>query len=174
MFKKIVIVSDSHQQNDYLRYALGQEQPFDILIHAGDVEGDIDLILPPDKRDYDIVCVRGNCDRGAWYPRAVSLSIDGDVWSRSIYICHGDQYKVKLNDSLLLAAARKECADVVIYGHTHIANCYETEDGILVINPGSVALPAPPEYRHSYAVLQIDEDGFMEAAIKYLPEHISW
>ena len=44
---KVLVVSDSHGRHDLLRKAIGQEAPIDMLIHAGDVEGDLDKILGP-------------------------------------------------------------------------------------------------------------------------------
>ena len=38
---KVLVVSDSHGHHDLLRKAIGQEAPIDMLIHAGDVEGDV-------------------------------------------------------------------------------------------------------------------------------------
>ena len=38
---KILIISDSHGHHDLLRRAIGQEAPIDMLIHAGDVEGNL-------------------------------------------------------------------------------------------------------------------------------------
>lgn len=171
---KIVIVSDSHRNNETLRYAIGQELPFDLLIHAGDVQGNIDAILPRDYREYDVVCVRGNCDYGSSYPAEELIPIKGDGWHRSIYVAHGHDHSVRRDDSLLLAAARHQLADVVVYGHTHVPACYETTDGLLVINPGSVSEPRQYNYDHkrTYAVLQFDADGFPAAAIKTIPDRI--
>ena len=58
---KILILSDSHGNHDLVRKAIGQEAPIDMLIHAGDVEGDLDKILGK-KRDYEIRAVAGNMD----------------------------------------------------------------------------------------------------------------
>ena len=44
---KILIISDSHGHHDLLRRAIGQEAPIDMLIHAGDVEGNLEKILGP-------------------------------------------------------------------------------------------------------------------------------
>ena len=46
---KVLVVSDSHGRHDLLRKAIGQEAPIDMLIHAGDVEGDLDK-KPSDRR----------------------------------------------------------------------------------------------------------------------------
>lgn len=170
---KILIVSDSHGNNDLLRYAIGQELPFNLLIHAGDVEADIDDVLPPRFREYEVVCVRGNCDWGNQYPSSELIPVKGDGWHRNIYVTHGHRYGVRSDDSALLHEARRQLADVVIYGHTHYPECYEAEDGLLVINPGSVAHPRQPDRKRTYGVLLIDDDGFMSAYIQHIPDRIA-
>lgn len=173
---KIMIVSDSHRNKEALSYAVGQELPFNMLIHAGDLQGNIDAVFSPEYREYDVVCVQGNCD-SALYPPDRLVTVSGDGWHRTIYVCHGHRYGVKdpyIGESRLLDAARQRYADIVIYGHTHIPVCRETEDGILVINPGSVSIPhqQPPE--PSYAVLEIDDDGIATAEIRHLPDRFRW
>ena len=58
---KVLVVSDSHGRHDLLRKAIGQEAPIDMLIHAGDIEGDLERILGP-KREYSVRAVAGNMD----------------------------------------------------------------------------------------------------------------
>lgn len=171
---KIVIVSDSHGHDGPLRYAIGQELPFDLLIHAGDVQGDIDTILPADYREYDVVCVRGNCDYLTKYPIEALVPIKGADWQRNIYVNHGRQDNVTpWDDTALVDRARRQLADIVIYGHTHWPKCEETDDGLLVINPGSVAAPRQqPDRKATYAVLLIDDTGYPSAAIKSIPNRI--
>ena len=70
---KVLVVSDSHGRHDLLRKAIGQEAPIDMLIHAGDVEGDLDKILGP-KREYIVHAVAGNMDWGT--PEDSSLAFD--------------------------------------------------------------------------------------------------
>ena len=60
---KVLVISDSHGRHELLRKAIGQEAPIDMLIHAGDVEGDLERILGP-KREYEIHAVSGNMDWG--------------------------------------------------------------------------------------------------------------
>ena len=37
----------------------------------------------------------------------------------------------------LLADTRKSGVQAVLYGHTHIADCHQEEDGLWVLNPGA-------------------------------------
>ena len=42
--QRIMIVSDSHRRHGNLAEAIYNEQPFDLLIHLGDIEGEEDII----------------------------------------------------------------------------------------------------------------------------------
>ena len=54
-----------------------------------------------------------------------------------------------------------------MYGHTHMP-VIEDEDGILVINPGSLTYPRQRGRRPSYAVMQIEEGKDPQVEIRYL------
>ena len=81
---KILVVSDSHGRHDLLRKAIGQEAPIDMLIHAGDVEGNLDKILGP-KREYEIHAVAGNMDWGDSMPPSDQFEIGG----HKVFLTHG-------------------------------------------------------------------------------------
>ena len=42
--QRIMIVSDSHRRHGNLAEAIYNEQPFDLLIHLGDIEGEEDIM----------------------------------------------------------------------------------------------------------------------------------
>ena len=161
---KILVVSDSHGNNDLLRKAIGQEMPIDMLIHCGDVETDLKAVLGP-GRDYDLEIVRGNMDSWSSYPEDLLLR----VGYYNIFVAHGHKYGTKYTNENILEAGRKKLADVVLCGHSHVPEIERTADGILLVNPGSVALPHQDPPRRSYAVLRISEDEMPSAEIKYLP-----
>ena len=50
---------------------------------------------------------------------------------------HGHKHGVKTNTAMLIAEARAMHAQAALYGHTHEAECYQTEEGMWVLNPGS-------------------------------------
>ena len=54
-----------------------------------------------------------------------------------MYLTHGHLHGVKMTLGNLLREARKADAQAVLYGHTHIADCFMEEDGLWVLNPGS-------------------------------------
>ena len=86
---KILIISDSHGYHDLLRRAIGQEAPIDMLIHAGDVEGDLEQILGK-KREYEIYAVAGNMD----WSDSLEDELCFDVCGHRIFLAHGHRYGV--------------------------------------------------------------------------------
>lgn len=164
---KILVVSDSHGRNNAIRYAIGQEAPFDMLVHCGDVQGDLNSILGK-GRDYELRVVRGNCDWTSSAPKELLFEIG---WCR-IFVAHGDRYGVKYHNDEILAAARARHADVVLFGHSHVPEIVRTDDAILLVNPGSVSLPHQDPPKRTYAVLTIGEDYDLDAVIRTMPDYI--
>ena len=158
---KVLVVSDSHGHHDLLRKAIGQEAPIDMLIHAGDVEGDLERILGP-KREYAIHSVSGNMDWGS------DLTDVFDMGGHKVFLTHGHRYSVHFTMANLREAAEECGADVAIFGHTHMPFLEEQND-ILLLNPGSVAKPRQAGLKKTYAVISIDDaTGKMKVRIKSL------
>lgn len=152
---KICVFSDSHGYADNMLSAIAWEQP-DLVIHLGDGEADLDLI----RRGYPtlpIENVRGNCDRYSSVPEVLRLTVGG----RRIFAAHGHTYGVKGDPTYtrLLFAAMEDEADIVLFGHTHMA-CQDEVNGMTIMNPGSCG----DTYRPSYGMIMI-EDGKTESKI---------
>lgn len=80
--------------------------------------------------------VPGNCDRyrcAPWLADTMCYPIAGV----KIFMTHGHRHAVKSGTHRLLEDAQSSGAQVVLYGHTHQAECYQTSDGMWVMNPGS-------------------------------------
>ena len=165
---KVLVVSDSHGRHELLRKAIGQEAPIDMLIHAGDIEGDIDKILGP-KREYEVHAVAGNMD---WGTPKESVDVF-DMGGHKVFLTHGHRHGVSYTLANLREAAEECGADVAIYGHTHMPALDEQND-ILLLNPGSVAKPRQAGLKKTYAVIMIDDkSGRMTVKFKSLPR-IGW
>lgn len=165
---KVLVVSDSHGRHDLLRKAIGQEAPIDMLIHAGDIEGDLDKILGP-KREYVVHAVAGNMD---WSNSLESAELF-DMAGHKVFLTHGHRYGVSYTLSKLRDTAEECGADVAIYGHTHMPALDEQND-IMLLNPGSVAKPRQAGLKKTYAVITInDKTGKMSVRFKSLPK-IGW
>ena len=148
---KVLVISDSHGRHELLRKAIGQEAPIDMLIHAGDVEGDLERILGP-KREYEIHAVSGNMDWGDSMPDSDLFDMGG----HKVFLTHGHRYGVSYTLANLRETAEECGADVAIYGHTHMPALDEQND-ILLLNPGSVARPRQQGLKKTYIMLTLDE-----------------
>lgn len=131
---KILVMSDSHSSIRLMRLAVQKVKP-DAIVHLGDYFDDGEIIQEefPHIRFYQ---VPGNCDRYRCPPSAREILIL-PVCGVSLYMTHGHRHQVKTHLGLLLRDARASKVDAVLYGHTHIPNCYQEPDGLWVLNPGS-------------------------------------
>ncbi len=155
---KIIVVSDSHGDNRIINRILAAEPDADALIHCGDVCGSLKDIL-----DYDIpfFAVAGNCDRPGRYPEELLVKFG----YYTVYIVHGHRYRVDYRDDLIFYAGKERFADVVCFGHSHVPQNM-TEEGMLLLNPGSVSRPRQLPRNATYAVLTISEDELPKAELR--------
>ncbi len=149
---KILVVSDTHGCTEYLRDVLIRYSArADMIIHLGDGEKDYnDLIKPNPIETY---FVRGNCDFASTAPECELIEAAG----KKIFFTHGYRYSVKYGLSSLKSAARSHGADIVLFGHTHIAHS-EYEDGLYIVNPGSLGWRSQSP---SFALIDIVSSGIM-------------
>lgn len=145
---KILVVSDTHGDFNSLSRAVKAQPDAEVIVHCGDGDEQVQLLKETIK-DKMIVGVRGNCDWNSFLPSKETLKICG----KKIFITHGHLYNAKMGLYKVVCAAREESADILLYGHTHIAmNTYE--DGLYVMNPGSCS-----GYMASYGIIEITENG---------------
>lgn len=131
---KVLVVSDSHSGLSYMRSWARLLAP-QVIIHLGDYFED-GQVLGQEFPDSRLIQVPGNCDQFLSIGTAPE-TIFADIGGVKIYMTHGHRHRVKSGTGQLLAAARTAKADVVLYGHTHRPECYQTSDGMWVMNPGS-------------------------------------
>ena len=158
---KILIVSDTHRNEDNLIEVLEKEKNLDLLIHCGDVEGAEDEI--EHYAGCKTVFVAGNNDFFSRLPREMELQVEG----MKVWVTHGHNYYVNANPEYIRKEARIRNIDVVLYGHTHRPVIEKTED-LIVINPGSLTYPRQEGRRPSYAVLELVEREVQRLEIVYL------
>lgn len=158
---KVLIISDSHGVNENIYTILEKEGPVDMLFHCGDTEGSeytISMIA-------GCACemVMGNNDFFSTLPKEREFELLG----RNILLTHGHYYYVSMGTERIMAEGIARGADIVIFGHTHRPVIIE-EDGITIINPGSVSYPRQPGRKPSYIIMNIEADSDPEFEIKYL------
>ena len=145
---KILVFSDSHGYYNRILPIINKHSDADMIIHCGDILNDclsIEKLISPEIRMCYVV---GNNDYAPSEPKELTLEEKG----KKIFITHGHLYGVKSSlDSLRRKI--KEGYDLVIYGHTHIANT-EYYSGGTILNPGAMCYSS----KSSYAIVTIEED----------------
>lgn len=131
---KILVLSDSHSALSFMHYCVRRLRP-DAVFHLGDHYDDGEALREsfPGLRVYQ---VPGNCDRYRCppdLPEVLRVTLDGVRF----LLTHGHRHHVKVSPYALIAEAQKAGVQVVLYGHTHEAVCFQESDGLWVLNPGS-------------------------------------
>lgn len=149
---RAVVFSDSHGNYDVLEAIMERHKDnADIFIHLGDGEREIELIQYV-YNDKKICFVSGNCDWGTDKPDYDIIDFAG----KRIFFTHGARFGVKENLNIAKLYARKNEADILLFGHTHIAMT-DYDDGLYIMNPGSCGRPRSGG--PSYGIIDITEAG---------------
>ncbi|WP_010099034.1 metallophosphoesterase [Ornithinibacillus scapharcae] len=139
---KVVIMSDSHGLTREIEAIKTREQA-DYVFHCGDSE------LNESAKELDgVLTVAGNCDFYGDFPNEQRKEIDG----LTFFVVHGHLHNVKMNLMNLSYRAEEIGADIVCFGHSHIAGA-EKISNRLFLNPGSIRLPRMRAEK-TYAVLK--------------------
>lgn len=146
---KILVVSDTHRAAfQSVLGKLKEERDVTILIHCGDNYNDAKSIADM-MGIRDFYRVLGNCDHDVSDGEDL---LELNIENKRFLVTHGHLQHVKDGMDTLKALAEEKNADVVLFGHTHMAYM-KTEDGILYFNPGSTILPKG--CRAGYGIIEI-------------------
>lgn len=148
---KILVVSDTHGYAERLLTVRDRTGSVDVLIHAGDIEGQEDYIR--NIFDCPLFMVAGNNDWGSGLKRELTFRID----DFRIFLTHGNRYGVSLGTERLLAEAEVRKADICIFGHTHRPTLFK-KNNVTMMNPGSIAYPRQIGKKPTYGLIEIDEN----------------
>lgn len=158
---KAVVVSDSHGRFGEIQRIIERETPFEMFLHAGDVQGEIGCI--EEWAGCPVYAVRGNCDWSGGYPQEQVVSFG----SERIFLTHGHRYGVRAGIQEFALAAANAGATIGVFGHTHIP-LSEERYGVLLFNPGSVTQPRQKDGRPTYLVLEKEPGQSLHWEFKYL------
>lgn len=145
------ILSDSHGDLVLAKEAVQKMGQVDLLIHAGDYYRD--ALCLGELFGLGYKAVAGNCDRN--YPGPEEEIFE--LGSYKIYLTHGHLFGVKMGLMRLYYRAVEIGADIVIFGHTHVA-FNEKIDEIFFLNPGSISRHR--DGKGSFAVLDFGDFGY--------------
>jgi putative phosphoesterase len=143
---KIVVLSDTHGNLADIDKIAEILKESDFVFHLGDHYDDMRNLYPEIKQK--LYRVHGNCDWGSVKELTVPI---GD---HNFFVTHGDLYGAKRGTDKLVEKAIEEGCDVVLYGHTHVAEI-KKERGVLLINPGTMSKYAT---KKSYCYIVVNND----------------
>lgn len=140
---RIAVFSDTHGDIAHMEQVVHRERP-DLVLHLGDLCRDFEeLQARMPSQIMQNVC--GNCDGFTMTPDQRILQVEG----KRILMTHGHRYHVKSSYTSAVFAAREAQADILLFGHTHIACCEEV-DGLWLLNPG-----ACQGWRGTYGLIEL-------------------
>lgn len=164
---KILIVSDTHGRMDNYYEVLQLEHDVDMVIHCGDLEGTEDEIT----RSFPgpVVLVPGNNDFFSRVPREREF----ELGPYRIWVTHGHSYYVSTGTDVLRQEAVARGIDIALFGHIHRPLIQE-EDGVLVMNPGSLVFPRQDGRKPSYIVMDLNMNTkeMPVAEVRYLRRNL--
>ena len=141
---KILIVSDTHRRDGNLREIIEKQSPFDMLIHLGDTEGSEAYFKEWVNNDNCVIrVVRGNNDFFSQTDREKEISIG----KYRAFLTHGH-----------------------MFGHTHKPHLEYCEDGLVVLNPGSLSYPRQDGRKPSYMLMELDRNGEAHYTVCYVDQ----
>lgn len=151
---KVVIMSDSHGLTEEIELIKEREKA-DYVLHCGDSE-----LSESAKELEGVYTVAGNCDFYGNFPKEIIKEING----LTFLVVHGHLHNVKMSLMNLSYRAEEVNADIVCFGHSHIAGGEKIENK-LFLNPGSIHLPRMRREK-TYCVLEWKTGREVEARFR--------
>lgn len=158
---KVLIVSDTHHNNENYLKVIKKTEPVDLVIHCGDIEGSEYLIAK--SAGCPVQMVMGNNDFFSDLPREKEFLIG----KYKVWLTHGHNYYVSMSNETIKREARERGVDIVMYGHSH-RPVIDIDHGIIAINPGSLTYPRQEGRRPSFIIMDIDKNGEAHFTINYI------
>ncbi|MBE6037018.1 MAG: metallophosphoesterase [Clostridiales bacterium] len=164
---RYLVISDTHGATDVAEMVFKSQHsidPIDEIIHLGDYYRDaMDLAR---RVDVPVTAVKGNMD-GSFSSNDYKIL---ETEFGNIYLAHGHMESVKFSNREIMYKADALGCKAVFYGHTHVP-FYTVEEGLYVLNPGSLGRPAGGR-KGSYAIVTVEKDQF-SATILYVDQAAS-
>lgn len=158
---RILIVSDTHRNNNTFLNLIEKIGPMDMVVHCGDAEGGEHLFSEASGCPFEIV--RGNNDFFSNLPREKEFNI----LQYKVWLLHGHNYSVSMGYEYIRQEALEREVDIVMCGHTHRPVVLH-EERFTIVNPGSLSYPRQENRKPSYVLMEIDSDGKAHYTVNYL------
>lgn len=148
---RIIVMSDTHQEYRAAKKLIQLHEEADLFLHCGDGYQECEL-LQREFPNRKLKWVRGNCDFGC--SSEIKLNEIFEAGQARIFMTHGHLYHVKYSLEDLVEAGAAYNANVILYGHTHVASV-AYKNGVYVMNPGSLGQPRGG--KASYGIVDVTE-----------------
>lgn len=158
---KVLIVSDTHRDNENFLKVLEKEKPIDMLIHCGDIEGS--EYLYQEAANCPCHMVMGNNDFFSMLPKEEEFYIG----KYKVFLTHGHYYYVYMDNEKLKREAKERGADIVMFGHIHRPLVDISKD-VIAVNPGSLTYPRQIGRKPSYIIMNVSDKDGVSFEIKYV------
>lgn len=154
---QIVVLSDTHGNSTALKAIVDIHRNADWFIHCGDGERETAVFLTQHP-EYSsrFYFVKGNCDLGSISPPILTLDMP---FGHRLVAIHGHQYAYGDVQKNLVALAKQNEADLLLFGHFH-AREDTTVDGIHLFSPGSAARPRDGKPA-AYGLITVYESDYL-------------
>lgn len=149
---RVLIISDTHRDVKSALAAIRKVGHIDLCIHAGDVEGDADILMA--ALDCPLKMVSGNNDYFRMFPEELEFT----VGKYKVFLNHGHRYLVSLGGERFKEEALSRGVDIAIYGHTHKPIIWDAGE-VTILCPGSVSYPRQNKRKKTFILMEIDEKG---------------
>ncbi len=172
--KKILVLSDSHNNNYYLNKILAiHALSSSLVIFLGD--GFKGFLSEMQKyKEIPFEFLSGNNDYPPVYnDKTVPSYKIFEFESYKFFICHGHTFRVKEDLNRVVGAAYQNLADFVLWGHTHSPyisyvadDNYGSFSGALrLFCPGSIGRVLPGNY-YSFGLIEINKNGILQTVAR--------
>ena len=148
----ILILSDTHQNMDFVSIMVHRAQSYDLVIHLGDDYKDAQPFI-----DASIPLIRVP---GTWTSEYQHVMIENrrfeDFLGWKFFLTHTPNSDPRdlLDDVDPASVIRDQQVDIFCHGHTH-QPMISQQNGVIVLNPGHLTAAEDRGYRASYAILQL-------------------
>ena len=157
---KLYVLSDTHGKINKALEVYDKLHSVDLIIHLGDMEQDARKISEGTGKK--VISVKGNNE--------FSYSLESfhilETEYGNLFLTHGHLQGVKGGLQKLLYRTQELGCKAALFGHTHIP-LFIQEDGIYLLNPGSLTFPLPGGSPASYAIVNTSENDFSASIVYY-------
>ncbi|HPL64160.1 MAG: YfcE family phosphodiesterase [Syntrophales bacterium] len=169
--KRIVVISDTHEDHDALRMLLGcmKYMRIDAAIHLGDYFDDAKIL---EESGYPLFQVPGTWDESYYRDPGIHNRRWIEIENWKVFLTHTPEshYNDLRHDPNPEKILQRGEADLFLFGHTHLSSI-QRRNGTILVNPGHLNGGEERGCPLTYAMIDLARD-FLKASILQLPDNV--